>query len=109
MGAASTNLRQCIYCGKTISRGVQQCPYCRETQNEVPSSVRAHEPSRGNQFRTGLLLMLMAAVAHYFAGGYSPLTLPDQVVFPLVTYLIPLLFIAGIAMTLYGVFQRMRA
>ena len=107
--ASKIDLRQCIYCGKSIRRGVRQCPYCREAQNEAPSSVTARVRSQGYQFRTGLLLILMATVAHYFVGGYSPLTLPYEVVFPLATYLIPLLFAAGIAMTLYGVFLRLRA
>jgi hypothetical protein len=54
--------------------------------------------------------MLLAAVIHYFAAGYGmPWKLPVQVM-PIVTnYLSPLLFLGGLGLTLYGLFQRMRA
>jgi len=46
--------------------------------------------------------MLLAAVIHYFAGGYSPVDLPFSIN-PLVTLcLTPLLFLSGLALTLYG-------
>jgi hypothetical protein len=106
----NAELRQCIYCGKTIRRGLAHCPHCREAQTEVSiPSASPQRSGRGGQFRTGLLLVLMGAVIEYFAGGYSPMTLPDQVRTPMTTYLVPLLFVSGFGVSLYGVFQRLRA
>ena len=103
-------VRQCIYCGKQIQRNLKQCPYCREAQSEVPSPASApRRAGSGSQFRSGLLLMLMSAVIQYFAGGYSPMALPSQITSPPVTYLVPLLFLSGLGLTLYGVFLRVRA
>lgn len=48
--------------------------------------------------------MLLAAIIHYFAGGYSPLDLTFPIS-PLVTmYLSPLLFLGGLSLSLYGFF-----
>jgi hypothetical protein len=103
-------LRQCIYCGKTIGRHLMQCPHCREAQTEarVPAASTRRAGS-GSQFRSGLLLVLLAAVIEYFAGGYSPMTMPDQVRLPMTTYAVPLLFLGGLSMGLYGVFLRIRS
>ena len=104
----NADMRQCIYCGKHIRHDLSQCPHCRETQSEV----RLAAPSRtakGSQFRNGLLLMLMSAVIHYFAGGYSAMELPPQINPAAFTYLVPLLFLSGLSLTLYGVFLRVRA
>jgi hypothetical protein len=52
--------------------------------------------------------MLLAAVIHYFAGGYSAMRVPYPFD-PLITvYLSPLLFFAGFGLMLYGVFSRRR-
>ena len=48
--------------------------------------------------------MLLAAVIHYFAAGYSPLQVPFPIQ-PIVTvYLSPLLFLGGLGLTLHGYF-----
>jgi hypothetical protein len=60
------------------------------------------------QFRNGLLLMLLAAGVHYFAGGYGPFTLPGDAG-PLVAMLTPVLFVLGLSVALWSLFQRMRA
>lgn len=109
-GNRKARLRQCIYCGKPISRNLMQCPHCREAQTEVCApSASTSTPGRGGQFRSGLLLVLMGAALQYFAGGYSPLTMPDQVRSPMNTYVVPLLLVSGIGMSLYGVFLRLRS
>lgn len=62
------------------------------------------------QIRRGLLYMLLAAVIYYFAGGYgAPLRLPVQIVPAVTNYLLPLLFLGGLALTLYGFFQKIRS
>jgi hypothetical protein len=101
--------RQCVFCGKPISVSLTQCPFCREAIPQVRLSRRSGSDGRA-QIRHGLLYMLLAAVIHYFAAGYGmPWKLPVQVM-PIVTsYLSPLLFLGGLGLTLYGLFQRMRA
>jgi hypothetical protein len=103
-------MRQCIYCGKHIRRSLTQCPYCREAQSGVRALAAASpRAARGGQFRSGLLLMLLSAVVHYFAGGYSPMALPAEFSSPVTTFFVPLLFVSGLGLTLYGLFLRVRA
>lgn len=50
--------------------------------------------------------MLLAAVVHYFAGGYSTMKLPYPIA-PIVTvYLSPLLFLSGLGLVFLGIFLR---
>lgn len=103
--------RQCPYCGKLVSNVHRQCPYCREALPEA-AKIRAARPQWSNaqaqrKVRQGLLYMLVAGLTYYFVGGYgSPLQLP--VVFrPIVSqFLIPLLFLAGLGLTLYGFYMK---
>ena len=69
----------------------------------------AREASGKSKIRQGLLYVLLAAVVHYFAGGYSPLKLPLPVG-PIVTnYLSPLLFLAGIGLAIFGFYLKQTA
>lgn len=52
--------------------------------------------------------MLLAAVIHYFAGGYSPIDLPFPIIPAVAVYLSPLLFLGGLGLTLYGFYLRIR-
>jgi hypothetical protein len=54
------------------------------------------------------LWALLAGVFYYFAGGHSPLTLPFAVPSFVNQLLVPLMFLAGVAMALYGLVLRMR-
>jgi hypothetical protein len=103
-------VQQCIHCGKLIRRQLRQCPYCREAQAEqrLPAAGPRKIQTQGH-FRSGLLLMLMAAVVHYFVGGYNPMLLPSDISSPVLTYLVPVLFVSGLAMSLWGFFLRVRA
>ena len=60
---------------------------------------------RGN-IRRGLLYMLLAAVIHYFAGGYSALNLPFPIVSVVTSYLSPIVFLGGLGLTLYGLYSK---
>ncbi len=108
-GSSGRNtLQQCIYCGKPIRVHLKQCPYCREAQSDRRPSRAAAPVPTGGQFRSGLLLILTAAAAHYFAGGYVAVVIPG----PLRAVLMllgPLLFLAGLAVSLRAVFLRLRA
>jgi len=103
----NADTRQCIYCGKLIRRDLPQCPYCRETQSQFRLAATSRS-ANGGQFRSGLLLMLLSAVIHYFAGGYFTMELPVPINSAAATYLAPLLFLSGLSMALYGVFLRVR-
>jgi hypothetical protein len=103
--AADTQL--CAYCGKQMAARLTQCPYCREAVPTVHVSRRSGPAgSGGHQMRRGLLYMLLAAVIHYFAGGYGApiflLPLPAPVMPLLTQYLTPLLFLGGFGLAIYG-------
>jgi hypothetical protein len=68
----------------------------------------SHPIERRGQIRSGLLLTLMAAVIHYFAGGYSGMDLPIPIGAPVTAYFVPLLFLSGLGLTLYGFLLRVR-
>ena len=86
-----------------------QCPYCREAVPQVQLTRRTGSDGKA-QMRRGLLYMLLAAVIYYFAAGYAaPLWLPVQVLPVVVNYLLPLLFLAGLGLTLYGFFLRIKS
>jgi len=84
-----------------------QCSYCRETLPEV-KAIRTAAPEGGDRIRRGLLFMFMAAVIGYFASGSSLYYLPVPVPQLVSNYLLPLLFLSGLGLSLYGVYLRHR-
>ena len=107
--------RECPFCGKTIGDHLTHCSRCREPLPEIPRSFQAAAPSRSrakaddgssHTIRRGLLYMFLAAVIGYFASGSSPLTLPVSVPHAVTSYLVPLLFVSGLALSLYGFYKR---
>jgi hypothetical protein len=96
--------RQCPHCGKELFDKMTQCPYCREALGALPRvrGDRVHIAEGRLKIRQGLLCILLAAVVHYFAGGYSALWLPLPIQ-PIVTvYLSPLLFLSGLGLSSLG-------
>jgi hypothetical protein len=86
-----------------------QCPFCREAVPQVQLTKRRSSDGR-RQIRHGLLYMLLAAVIYYFAGGYgAPLRIPVEIVPAVTNYLLPLLFLGGLGLTLYGLFLRIKS
>lgn len=103
--------RQCPHCGKEVSALLTQCVYCREALPAVPQirGDRARSMEGRNKIRQGLLCVLLAAVVHYFAGGYSLMQLPFPIQ-PIVTiYLSPLLFLSGLGLTSFGLYLQYSA
>ncbi len=100
--------RPCSYCGKPVPMRMNRCPYCREAVPDVRLSSRAGKDGR-REVRRGLIYMLLGAVIHYFAGGYSALNLPYPLNPLVTTYLSPVVFLGGLGMCLYGVFLRIRS
>lgn len=108
-GRQPSQTRQCAYCGKQIGVQLTQCPFCREAVPQVQLS-RRRGPDGRQQTRRGLLCMLLAAVGYYFAGGYgAPLRIPIEIVPAVTNYLLPLLFLSGLGLTLYGLVQKLRS
>jgi hypothetical protein len=88
---------------------MNRCPYCREEVREVRlTSSRSGKDGR-REVRRGLIYMLLGAVIHYFAGGYSALTLPYPLNPLVTTYLSPAVFLGGLGLCLYGIYLRMRS
>ncbi len=50
--------------------------------------------------------MLLGAVIHYFAGGYSALNLPFPIVSVVTSYLSPVVFLGGLGLTLYSLYRQ---
>ena len=108
-GKSPVETRRCVYCGKHMAAHLTQCPFCREAVPQVQLSRRMG-PNGRVQMRRGLLYMLLAAVIYYFAAGYAaPLWLPLQILPVVVKYLLPLLFLAGLGLTLYGLYLRFKS
>jgi hypothetical protein len=108
-GKASGETRRCSYCGKAMAAHLTQCPFCREAVPQVRLTRRSG--SNGRQpIRRGLLCMLLAAVVYYFAGGYgAPLRIPIEIVPAVTNYLLPLLFLSGLGLSIYGLFMRAKS
>jgi hypothetical protein len=106
-GQAGTS-RPCAYCGKPVPSRMNRCPFCREEVREVHLSVRSVKDGR-REVRRGLIYMLLGAVIHYFAGGYSAISLPYPLNPFVTTYLSPAVFLGGLGLCLYGTYLRMRS
>ena len=100
--------RPCVFCGKSVLAHLSRCPHCRE---DIPKVQLASRPRTGGrlQIRRGLLYMLLAGVIQYFAGGYSPFTVPVQVSPVITTYLAPVVFLSGLGLLFYGLYLRARS
>jgi hypothetical protein len=94
--------RQCPYCGKLVSGYLAECPYCHEAIPELRGALRRRSDIGRRKIRQGLLYMLLAAVIHYFAGGYSAMELPYPIQPVVTVYLAPVLFLGGLGLCLYG-------
>jgi hypothetical protein len=110
-GKQAGQTRQCAFCGKPIGIHLMQCPFCREAVPQVRLTTRRSGSGAGReQTRRGLLCMLLAAIVYYFAGGYgAPLRIPIEIVPAVTNYLLPLLFLSGMGLTLYGFIQKLRS
>jgi hypothetical protein len=100
--------RPCAYCGKPVPSRMNRCPFCREEVREVHLSARPGKNGR-REVRRGLIYMLLGAVIHYFAGGYSAISLPYPLNPLVTTYLSPVVFLGGLGLCLYGIYLRMRS
>jgi hypothetical protein len=103
--------RQCPHCGKDVFDQMTQCPYCREALGAMPQvrGDRVRQADGRWKIRQGLLCILLAAVVHYFAGGYSAMQLPVSIQPIVTTYLSPLLLLSGIGLGVFGFYLKQTA
>jgi hypothetical protein len=85
-----------------------QCPFCREAIQQVRVKARAYAAEGRTKMRRGLLYVLLGAVVHYFAAGYSGLTLPVTIPAAVTTYGTPLILACGLGLIVYGGFLYLR-
>lgn len=101
-------MRQCPYCGRAVADIRTECPHCHAVIPEI--GVRHERDFHSEaEIRRGLLCVLLAAVVHYFAAGYSAMQLPYPID-PIVTVLLsPLLFLSGVGLAAHGYFVHRKA
>src|ERR1700720_1020024 len=102
----SAAMRQCPFCGMKMSWDSDHCPYCREALPVMGRSLQPVPVNQRGSIRRGLLYMLLGAVIHYFAGGYSALTLPFPIVSVVTSYRSPVVFLGGLGLTLYSLYRQ---
>jgi hypothetical protein len=104
--STSDTERQCPFCGTIVRRAAFVCSHCKESLPEVrvPQAAQAVAPAprKGSQVRRGLLYMLLAAVIQYFSGGYSAMIVPFPITRLVTVCLVPLLFLSGFGLFVYG-------
>ncbi len=105
--------RQCPHCGQYVAETLSTCPNCRELLD--PAAHAHYDPERAvrarRDIRWGLIWMFVAAVIQYYSGGHDPFLerLPVDIL-PLVNqYLVPFLFLAGLALATAGAYRRLTA
>ena len=106
--SSPTGTRRCPFCGQLVAIRLNRCPFCREEFQDVPSVRRVHNEGPA-QIRRGLLYILLAAIIHYFAAGYSGFQLPITVPAFVTAYLTPLLFLGGTGFAVYGLYRYLRS
>ena len=105
----SSETRLCPYCGKPIATRLTRCPLCREEIQDVKFVGRGYSAEARQKMRRGLFYILLAAIIHYFAAGYSTFSLPVTIPAFVTLYLTRMLFLAGIGYELYGVVLYLRS
>lgn len=99
--------RQCPYCGKLLLADTTTCTFCRMDLPEASARLPHFHAVAGNvQIRRGMLYMLLAGVLYYFAAGYSTYDLPVTIAPFLTNWALPLLFLAGLGLVIYGLYCR---
>lgn len=101
-------VRECPFCGKKISDAFRDCPQCHETLPE-PRIVKSSSSSgKGGPLRRGLLYMMIVAFVYYLLSANSPLKISVPFAPILTTYLLPLVFLAGLSFAMYGIFLQVK-
>src|SRR2546428_12175072 len=99
------NKRHCPFCGVLIAMNLSQCPSCREAVPPVSVAYRS-SPDGRRAIRRGLLYMLLAAVAYYFASGYGGYHLPVPLKALVTEYLLSVVLLSVLGSGVFGALQR---
>lgn len=99
-------LRQCPFCGKLIAQAATHCLSCQAELPAIRQKVHSSSEASRRLIRRGMLWMLLAGVLYYFAAGYSALEFPVAIAPMLTGWVLPLLFLAGLGLLIYGVYCR---
>jgi hypothetical protein len=104
-------IRECPFCGKKISTTGRDCPLCHETLPERRIAAGSTITPGRDMLRRGLFYMMCVAAIYYFLSPASPykLKVPFDLLPLLTTYFLPLFFLLGLGIALYGLFQHVRA
>jgi hypothetical protein len=107
----TVSTQQCVYCGKRVAPHQEQCPHCREAVPKVrlgPAPTSSTSTVKGGQMRRGILYIILGLVIHYISPRAEMLNLPFSIN-PTVNYLSMLVFLAGLALALFGFFTKVTA
>jgi hypothetical protein len=100
--------RQCAFCGTWVPESSDTCPKCREPVRELRRASPGAEQGK-QKIRRGLMYMWIAGLVYYLAKGYAePLHLPTAYLPVLTEYLLPFMFLGGLALIGFGLFRRMQ-
>lgn len=101
-------VRECPFCGKKISDAFRDCPLCHETLPELRVIRTSSSSGKGGPLRRGLLYMMIVAFVYYLLSANSPLKISVPFTPILTTYLLPLVFLAGLSFAMYGIFLEVK-
>ena len=101
-------VRECPFCGKKISDAFRDCPLCHETLPELRALKTSSSSGRGGPLRRGLMYMMIVAFVYYLLSANSPLKIYVPFAPILTTYLLPLVFLAGLSFAMYGIFLEVK-
>jgi len=98
--------RDCPFCGAAIPVDAEHCPNCRESLVEAQPYAGLRSGAGSAEIRRGIFYMLLGAVIYYLVGESSPLPFSVPFASILTQYLLPFLFLGGLGLMVYGLFQK---
>ena len=87
---------QCVECGRVYSRAFKQCRSCGSRES-VPVSFGGQMAVSKTRVRRGILWMVLAGVIYALFGQQASMVVPAVTL-----YLLPLLFLSGLGLVVFG-------
>jgi hypothetical protein len=101
-------VRECPFCGKSVSDQFRDCPHCHETLPQQRVQAASSAPRAKSMMRRGLTYMLVLVLIYYVISDRSPIKLSLPFTPLLTDYVLPLFFVVSLGITLYGLFKSVR-